>query len=154
MWSQAADAAGEELAEGAQAPRVSVGLMVVRHGGRRARCLYPCISAMETLVFRIGGSGGSKYPLGGQKRGLFSVARTGHKFRRFHDGRGGCFSFVPVERDAVGQWELQPTSSPWNRRLMFGRHRRKAVRRRTRLSRACTGVWASAGAMPQDDSDA
>jgi hypothetical protein len=28
---------------------------VVRHGGRSARGLYPCISAMETLVFRIGG---------------------------------------------------------------------------------------------------
>ena len=48
-------AAGEEVAEGAQAPWVSVGLVVVRHGGRRARCLYPCISAMETRVFRIGG---------------------------------------------------------------------------------------------------
>jgi hypothetical protein len=32
--------------------------VVVRHGGRRQRCLYPCISAMETRVFRIGGSGG------------------------------------------------------------------------------------------------
>jgi hypothetical protein len=32
--------------------------VVVRHGGRRQRCLYPCISAMETLVFRIGGSRG------------------------------------------------------------------------------------------------
>jgi hypothetical protein len=28
--------------------------VVVRHGGRRARYLYPCISAMETRVFRIG----------------------------------------------------------------------------------------------------
>jgi hypothetical protein len=43
--SLAADAAGEEVAEGAQAPWVGVGLVVVRHGGRRARCLYPCISA-------------------------------------------------------------------------------------------------------------
>ena len=55
---QATDAAGEDVAEGAQAPWVDVGFVVVRHGGRRARCLYPCISAMETLVFRIGGSGG------------------------------------------------------------------------------------------------
>jgi hypothetical protein len=34
--------------------------VVVRHGGRRARCLYPCISAMETRVFRIGGECGRK----------------------------------------------------------------------------------------------
>jgi hypothetical protein len=60
----------------------------------------------------------------------------------FMMGGGGYFSFVPMERDAVGQWELQPTSSPTNRRLMFGRHRRKAARRWSRLSRACTGVWA------------
>ena len=53
--SQAADAACEEVAEGAQAPWVGVGFVVVRHGGRRARGLYPCISAMETRVFRIEG---------------------------------------------------------------------------------------------------
>lgn len=48
--------AGKEVAEGAQAPWVGVGLVVARHGGRRQRCLYPCISAMETRAFRIGES--------------------------------------------------------------------------------------------------
>jgi hypothetical protein len=55
-------------------------------------------------------------------------------------GGGGDFSLFRVESHQVGQWELQPTSSPAIRRLLFRRLRRKAVRRRTRLSRARTGV--------------
>ena len=108
----------------------------------------------QTRVFRIGASGRSKCPLGGRKPGLFGVARSGDKFRRFHDGWGGYLSFVPVECDAVGQRELPSTTSLETRRLMFRRHRIWAARRRSRLSRACTGVWASAGARPQDVSDA
>jgi hypothetical protein len=103
----------------------------------------------QTRVFRIGASGRSKCPLGGRKPGLFGVARSGDKFRRFHDGWGGYFSFVPVERDAVGQWELPPTSSPTNRRLMFRWLRRKAARRRTRPSLAHLGGGPLFGAMPQ-----
>ena len=43
--SQAADAAGEEVAEGAQVPAVGVGLVVVRQSRAEARCLDPCVSA-------------------------------------------------------------------------------------------------------------
>ena len=84
------------------------------------------------LYFRHGNAGlpnrgnwGPQCPLGGQKRGLFGVARTGDKFRRSHDGRGGggYFSFLPVERDAVGQRELPSPISLETRRLMLWRQR-------------------------------
>jgi hypothetical protein len=45
MSSEAADAAGGEVPEAAQAPRIGVGFVVVPQSPARARCLYPCMSA-------------------------------------------------------------------------------------------------------------
>ena len=76
------------------------------------------------------------------KRGFSHAFQKAAQSRKHREGWGGHFSLLLVESHPVGQWELQPTSSPTNRRLMFRWLRRKAVRRRTRLSRARAGVWA------------
>lgn len=86
---RATDPVGEEVAEGGQATWIGMGFVVVRHCGRRARCLCRCFSAMETR--------------------LLNVPRKCEAIRILHDGWEGRFAFLPEDRYRAGQSGPQPS---------------------------------------------